>query len=96
LCSLVSKKKKPESGAYLVMKNKSTAASFLFTSDDRPMGREGARSNFEPQHRQVSTHHRSGLLPLAAGDLAGARREFEATKLAKIPRPPYLMYQWWL
>jgi hypothetical protein len=27
------------------------------------------------------------------GDLAGAGREFEAAELAKIPRPPYLMYQ---
>jgi hypothetical protein len=28
-----------------------------------------------------------------AGDSAGARHEFEATELAKILRPPYLMYQ---
>jgi hypothetical protein len=34
-------KNKPESGAYLIMKNKLTTASFLFTSDDRPTGREG-------------------------------------------------------
>jgi hypothetical protein len=34
-------KKKPESGAYLIMKNKTTVASFLFTSDDRLTGREG-------------------------------------------------------
>jgi hypothetical protein len=34
-------KKKPESGEYLVMKNKPMAASFLFTSNDRPTGREG-------------------------------------------------------
>jgi hypothetical protein len=34
-------KKKPESGAYLVMKNKPTVASFPFTSDDRPTGKKG-------------------------------------------------------
>jgi hypothetical protein len=67
LCSLVS------------MKKKRTRASFLFTSDDRPTGREGARSNFEPQHRQVSTHHHqlpspnlSGLYLWSAGDSARA------------------------
>jgi hypothetical protein len=59
-------KKKPESRAYLVRNSKPTVASFLFTSNDRPTSKEGARSNFEPQHRQVSTHHRSGLSPLAS------------------------------
>jgi hypothetical protein len=34
-------KKKTESGAHLVMKNKPTVASFLFTFDDRPTDREG-------------------------------------------------------
>jgi hypothetical protein len=34
-------KKETESGAYLVLKNKPTAASFLFTSDDRLTDREG-------------------------------------------------------
>jgi hypothetical protein len=65
LCSLVSIKKKPEYTAYQIGKNKPTMASFLSTSDDGPTCREGARPNFEPQHRQFSAYHRSGLLPLA-------------------------------
>jgi hypothetical protein len=52
-----------ESGAYLVRKNKLMGASIFFTFDDRPTGRQGARSNFEPQHRQVSTHHHYPISP---------------------------------
>jgi hypothetical protein len=33
--------KTPKSGAYLIIKNKPTTASFLLTSDDRPTGKEG-------------------------------------------------------
>jgi hypothetical protein len=34
-------KSNPESGAYLVMKNKPMLAAFLFTSDDQATDREG-------------------------------------------------------
>jgi hypothetical protein len=85
-------KKKPESGAYLVMKNKPTVASFLFTSDDQPTGREGQRNR--PLSLNIAKPAPTTAVVFylwPAGDSVGARREFEAAKLAKIPRPPYLM-----
>jgi hypothetical protein len=87
-------KKKPESGAYLVMKNKPTAVSFLFTSDDRPTGSEGKKDrplNLNITKSAPTTAVVFYLWPV--GDSAGAGREFEAVELTKILRPPYVMYQ---
>jgi hypothetical protein len=86
-------KKKAESRAYLVMKNKPTVASFLFTSDDRPTGREGKQDRPLGLNIAKSAPTNAVVFYLwSAGDSAGAGGEFEAAELAKILRPPYLMY----
>jgi hypothetical protein len=70
-------KKKPKSGAYLVKKNKPTAASFLFTSIDRRAGKEQDQTLSLNISKSAPTTAVVFFLWLA-GDSVRARCEFEA------------------